>query len=117
MSIKRRLEAMEREAGGPDPLIVFFKTFFEGKDGSVESQIWSASVVDGPYGGTQIKRQGNETFEEFQARCYAVTKGEISTAEQTINAATQAQFSPVISMKSKGSRVESTMEKGQINER
>ncbi len=112
MSIKCRLEAMEREAGGADPLIVLFRTIFDGKDGSIESEVWSASIASGPYCGTYLERQGDETFDKFRARSYAVSRGGLSPDEQANNTLKQRPLSPVISMKKKGSGVESTMEKG-----
>ncbi len=109
MSIKRRLEAVEREAGGTDPLIVFFRTFFDGKDGGIESEVWTASILSGSYCGTFLKRQGDESFDEFQARVHAVSQGEIGPDEQ---------FNPVPDSKVKASsgnsfQVESAIEKGQ----
>lgn len=73
MSIKRRLETMERNTGGSDPLIVFFRTMIEGKDGSVESEIYSASIATGTHSGTYLKRIEGETFEQFQDRARTIS--------------------------------------------
>ncbi|SFG69078.1 hypothetical protein [Sulfitobacter dubius] len=81
MNIKRRLDAMERKSGGLDYLIVYFRTVYEDKAGGVEAEIWNASVVTGPYAGAFVKRHTTEAFEEFEARCEAVSQGEIDPDE------------------------------------
>jgi len=69
---RKRLEALEQKGGGAEPLIVFFKTFFEGKDGSIESECCSATIVEGLNKGTSLQRDISETFEQFSARAVKV---------------------------------------------
>ena len=104
MSIRRRIEAMEREAGGSDPLIVFFKTFLEEKDGGTASEVWSASIVTGPNSGTFLQREDDQTFEDFQARAYAVSQGVLGADEKADTPLKQAPLSPTICMNKPGSK-------------
>lgn len=112
MNIKRRLEAMERKSGGLEYLIVYFRTVYEAKDGGIEGEVWNASVVTGPHGGALVKRHSTETFEDFEARCQAVSRGEIGPEEML----SQAQDERVNALESKGFDVNSGMEKGRENE-
>ncbi|WP_156025812.1 hypothetical protein [Sulfitobacter sp. 20_GPM-1509m] len=91
MNIKRRLEAMEQKLGGSDYLIVFFRTVFEAKGGGIDGEIWNASIVTGPHAGAFVKRQNTEAFEDFEARCIAVSQGEIGPEERGIPETTQAE--------------------------
>ncbi len=75
MSIKRRLEAAERKAGESNAFVAYFQTVYERQDGEAEQEYWSASIVDGPYSGTRLERNGDETFEQFQERANAAAKG------------------------------------------
>jgi len=79
MNINRRLESLEQKAGGSEPLIVFFRTFYESKDGGIEEDLcFRASVAEGPYTGTHVVRDGNEPFEDFKVRVRSIANGEIS---------------------------------------
>lgn len=112
MNIKRRLEAMEQKSGGLDYLIVYFRTVFEAKDSGIEGEIWKASVVTGPHAGAFVERDSAETLEDFQARCQAISRGEIGPDERPLT----AQGKGVRALESNENRVESAMEKGRENE-
>ncbi|MBO9440278.1 MULTISPECIES: hypothetical protein [unclassified Sulfitobacter] len=112
MNIKRRLEAMEQKSGGLDYLIVYFRTVFEAKGGGIEGEIWKASVVTGPHAGAFVERDSAEALEDFQARCQAISRGEIDPNEKPLT----TQEKDVMALEGNENRVESAMEKGRENE-
>jgi hypothetical protein len=112
MNIKRRLEAMEQKSGGLDYLIVYFRTVFAAKGGGIEGEIWKASVVTGPHAGAFVERDSAEALEDFQARCQAISRGEIDPNERLLT----AQREGVMALENNENRVESAMEKGRENE-
>jgi|GEM_PF-2779001 len=112
MNFKRRLEAMEQKSGGLDYLIVYFRTVYEAKDGGIEDEIWKASVVTGPHAGAFVERDSSESFEDFEARCQAFSRGEIDPNEKPLT----DQEKDVIALKTNENRVECAMEEGRENE-
>ncbi len=82
MSIRTRLAAMERKTGNTEPLTVFFRTFYEGRDGEIADEIYSATIVEGPNNGQRVERMGDETFEQFQGRVGTIAQGPISDVSE-----------------------------------
>lgn len=112
MNIKRRLEAMEQKSAGLEYLIVYFRTVFEAKEGGIEGEIWKASVVTGPHAGAFVERDSAETLEDFQARCQAISRGEIGPEEML----SQTQDEGVNALECNVFDVNSAIEKGQEDE-
>ena len=63
-SIQRRIKALEKQAGGSDPLIVYINSFKENPNGSPIRAIFA----DGPNKGLRIEREDGETGEAFENR-------------------------------------------------
>ena len=80
MTYRKRLATLEQKDGGPEPLIVFFKTFYEGKDGGIESEYCSATIIEGRNKGTNLQRDISETFEQFSTRAVKVAATRRSVA-------------------------------------
>ncbi|AZQ69494.1 hypothetical protein EF888_21485 [Silicimonas algicola] len=77
MTIKTRLNAMERASGGTEPLIVFFTTIYENEDGSDGPTSTRATIVTGPARGVFMGRADDESEDQFRIRVSAVADGTI----------------------------------------
>lgn len=77
MTIRTRLDAIERKTGGVKPITVFFRTFYEEADGTPADTCISATVATGPAAGVFVNRLGDETEERFTARVTAIANGTI----------------------------------------
>ncbi|WP_336042563.1 hypothetical protein [Pseudooceanicola nanhaiensis] len=64
MSLKRRINSVEKAHGPSEPTIVFFRTFYEGRDGEVTAEVVRAYILGGPY----LERGQEEDPESFKER-------------------------------------------------
>lgn len=68
MNIKSRIGRLEREAGGQEPTIIFFRTIFEDRNGDAESQKLHALALSGKRQTGLVECRHGETEAEFKAR-------------------------------------------------
>ncbi|TNF12800.1 MAG: hypothetical protein EP320_11075 [Rhodobacteraceae bacterium] len=110
MSLKSRIERLEEKTGAADPLIVFFKTFLEANDGSVETEIWRATIASGPAAGTFVDRHGDESFDEFQSRAYQISRGQNDTVPEGVSRTREPKSPTTNPRKALGSHVQRSNE-------
>lgn len=69
MSIKRRLERAERDAGvGVEPEVIIFTTYFQQRDGSSIEGNFMALIMMGGMQVDGVSTEDGETFAETEAR-------------------------------------------------
>ena len=72
MTLKQRLQSIERKAGkGDAPTVVYFKTFYELENGETDYFIARAVIIHGGKQSSLILAERDETEDQFEARVRA----------------------------------------------
>jgi hypothetical protein len=71
MSVRLRLQKLERTIEGPEPLIVDFRTFYDDDDGSVSSVVRNAVIIFAPGRCTNLSADDGESEDGFTAQVQA----------------------------------------------
>tara|TARA_R110001632_G_scaffold232873_1_gene374991 strand:- start:2455 stop:2697 length:243 start_codon:yes stop_codon:yes gene_type:complete len=75
-SMERRMKALEgkNSHGGPQPGIIYICSVAPSPEGPVNLGPKLAYILKGPYAGTQLRREDDESSDAFRARCSAVVE-------------------------------------------
>ncbi len=87
MSVKSRIEKLEKAKGSTEPVITPRRIIYEGRYGGIDSEYSYASLDWGPKMYARAKSEEGETYDEFMARLNyyrTLTWQEAQTAEGII---------------------------------